>query len=194
MTESIATNMYKVIDNVLSKRDFLNIQNTCFGKLDWVYSKNIAFSLGDNPDPSQYMMNHIFFQNKPFVVSEYINLLFPILRELNVEEFFRCKANFYPKTSEVIEHEYHTDSWGNDQERSHLVALYSVNSNSGYTVLNIGEKIKVESVENRLIIFDGKIEHASTSADDDVRVNLNFCYTSKTRQKKGVKRTPFAYS
>ncbi len=147
MTESIATNMYKVIDNVLSKRDFLNIQNTCFGKLDWVYSKNIAFSLGDNPDPSQYMMNHIFFQNKPFVVSEYINLLFPILRELNVEEFFRCKANFYPKTSEVIEHEYHTDSWGNDQERSHLVALYSVNSNSGYTVLNIGEKIKVENVE-----------------------------------------------
>ena len=55
-------------------------------------------------------------------------------------------------------------------------AIYYLNSNNGSTVFkDSGDK--VESVANRLIVFDGSIEHAGTSCTDDSRrvvLNINY--------------------
>ena len=59
-----------------------------------------------------------------------------------------------------------------DQPTKHTVALFSVNTNNGYTLFENGEK--VVSVENQLVMFDGSIRHCSVAqTDENLRVNIN---------------------
>ena len=59
-----------------------------------------------------------------------------------------------------------------DFPKSHMVGLYSVNTNNGYTLFKDGTKVK--SIENQMVIFDGKREHCSVAqTDTNVRVNVN---------------------
>ena len=54
----------------------------------------------------------------------------------------------------------------------HMVGLYSVNNNNGYTLFEDGTKVK--SVENQMVIFDGSRKHCSVAqTDTNVRVNIN---------------------
>ena len=56
-------------------------------------------------------------------------------------------------------------------------AIYYVNSNDGYTKFETGEI--VESVGNRLVIFDGRIKHCgSTHTNQKYRIVINFNYFS----------------
>ena len=53
--------------------------------------------------------------------------------------------------------------------------MFYLNDNDGVTVLNDGTE--VESVANRLLLFDAsKPHHSTTCTDADRRVNLNFNY------------------
>ena len=55
-------------------------------------------------------------------------------------------------------------------------ATYYLNTNNGYTELKTGEK--VESVENRMLVFDSNIEHQGvTCTDEKRRVLINFNYS-----------------
>ena len=59
-----------------------------------------------------------------------------------------------------------------DFPQKHRVALFSVNTNNGYTLFDNGEKI--QSIENQLVIFDGALKHCSVAqTDTNVRVNIN---------------------
>ena len=72
-------------------------------------------------------------------------------------------------TKEHIYHEFHTD-----RKIPHKVALFYVTDCDGWTVLkNIA---KVECVKNRILLFDGSIEHHSVTSTDDIRcvVNINY--------------------
>ena len=57
--------------------------------------------------------------------------------------------------------------------------IFYLNDNNGYTRLKIDDKIiKIESKQNRLLIMDGEIEHASsTCTDNDMRVVINFNFS-----------------
>ena len=62
-----------------------------------------------------------------------------------------------------------------DNDGPHKVALYYINSNNGYTEFESGETI--QCVKNRLIIFDGSIEHRSvkqTNTKTRVAINTNY--------------------
>ena len=59
-----------------------------------------------------------------------------------------------------------------DMPDPHTVALFSVNTNNGYTLFENGDKIA--SVENQLVIFDGSIKHCSVAqTDKNLRLNIN---------------------
>ena len=75
-----------------------------------------------------------------------------------------------PKTSTPIKTTPH-----NDQSYPHRVLLYSINTNNGCTVLDPeGENIKIPSVANQALFFDGSIKHqAVTQTDENVRFNIN---------------------
>ena len=59
-------------------------------------------------------------------------------------------------------------------DRCKTAVLY-LNTNNGYTKFKTGEQ--VESVENRLVLFDGNVQHAGTTCTDKryrAVFNLNF--------------------
>ena len=76
----------------------------------------------------------------------------------------------YPSTPVITHHEPHVDL-----EYEHKGAIFYINTNNGVTVLEDGTEI--ESIENRLLLFDSSKKHNSTSCTDaKVRVNINFNY------------------
>ena len=92
----------------------------------------------------------------------------PILCSLNFKYLLRAKANCYSQRDKEIITKFHIDD-----ANPHTVALYSINTNNGYTLFENQEKIY--SKENQIIIFDGSIKHASVSqTDTSIRVNVNF--------------------
>ena len=90
----------------------------------------------------------------------------------NFSQVTRIKANFYPHTQEVKEHKPHRDAHTGNRLRG---ALYCFNTCDGYT--GFADGTKVESVENRLILFDSLEDHFSTSTSNaQARINLNINY------------------
>jgi len=84
--------------------------------------------------------------------------------------WMRIKLNFYPHTAEIYEHAQHYD-W----TFSHGAAIFCLNTCDGYT--RIGDDTTIESVENRLYLFDGSIQHNSTTTTNAKgRFNFNFNY------------------
>jgi len=54
-------------------------------------------------------------------------------------------------------------------------AIFYINTNNGWTNFKNGDK--VESVENRLVIFDSNLEHEGVTCTDEIRrLVINFNY------------------
>ena len=76
----------------------------------------------------------------------------------------------YPNTQEIYEHGKHTD-----YDFSHKAAILYINTCDGYTKLADGTKI--DSVENRMLLFDASTPHQSTTTSNTTaRFNINFNY------------------
>ena len=125
---------------------------------------------GNENDDSDFYFVHSLFENNVHshdCSSMFDRILSPILGRLKFNYLIRAKVNLYTKKSEFIQTEMHTDT-----RIPHMVGLYSVDTNNGYTLFEDGTKI--ESVENQMVIFDGKRKHCSVAqTDTNVRVNIN---------------------
>ena len=126
------------------------------------YTNNVSY----RHKKDSFMFNHIFYNNG--VNSSFFEkIVLPLIKPLNVKNLIRAKLNFYTNQKHQIKHVYHTDS-----EEDHKVALYSLNTNNGYTEFENGPIVK--SVANQLCVFDGKLKHRSvTQTDKDSRININ---------------------
>ena len=157
---------YQIIDNALSKQDFLNIKNTIYSNnFSWYFS-NIIASENDNKN---FYFIHCFYDY--FVPkSDFVSILNPILNILKPNSLIRIKANLYPNLGKEIKNDMHTD-----KPYIHKGALFYINTKNGFTELEDGSKI--ESIENRLLLFDSSKKHRSTHCTDKKsRVNINFNY------------------
>ena len=93
-----------------------------------------------------------------------------ILKKLQVKTLIRIKVNSYTREDKLIEHDLHTD-----YDYSNNGAVFSINTCDGYTKFEDGSK--VESVANRLVLFDASKPHCSTNTTNQLRrVNINFNY------------------
>jgi hypothetical protein len=162
-------NKIKVIDNFLSKDEHLHIKSTLLNlDFPWYYSDWVSSSTDKNEE--EFYFEHFFYQNF-CIASNYFEVIKPILNKLEVKSLIRVKANLYPKVS----HELLTNGFHSDQKYSHIGAVYYVNTNDGYTGFEDGTKI--ESIENRIMIFDSSIPHHSTHCTDQkIRLTMNFNY------------------
>ena len=89
--------------------------------------------------------------------SPHFDKIIPTLEKLNIKSLIRVKANLYPYSGETLyEHGMHSDD-----DFSHRAAILSLNTCDGYTKLEDGTK--VESIANRMLIFDGNQKHCSTT-------------------------------
>lgn len=168
---------YEIIDNFLSEDEhifliekFVGIGfNT--GSVNWFLNNLITNSTLVEENHNLYYFTHLFYQEQKIYSDLYENLIGNIfLKKLDVKSLIRAKGNLYPRAHKLTEHGYHKDF-----PFEHKGAIYYINSNDGYTILEDGTKI--ESVANRLLKFDASKPHTSTDCTNDkYRVNINFNY------------------
>ena len=151
----------KIINNLLDKDVVDNIEKTLGGDLfPWYYQNSVAT---DSDTTNFYFTHQIYFYGDQ---SNYFNAIIPILKKLKYKKLIRVKANLYPNINRVIKHPKHVDF--NYPTKG---ALYYLNTNNGPTF--VGNK-KVESIKNRLLLFDASKEHNSvTCTDAKFRLNVN---------------------
>ena len=173
---------YEVIDNFLDEEYFDSLV-TLFTdkdkrgnfKMPWFFQSSIA-KKGLVEDKLFYM-THMFYENN-MPKSNFYDKLIPLLDKLGARCLIRIKANLYPNSEILHEHPMHTDY---DYCRSG--ALLSLNTCDGYTKLKDGTKI--DSVANRILLFDSNEEHCSTTTTNVLaRFNININYIQE--QLKGT--------
>ena len=158
--------MLKVIDDLLKPDDYEILRKTLMedSSFQWEFANGVNM-----PGDGNYQFCHIFYhQFEPR--SQFFYNLFPIINELEPVSIVRIKANLNMKTPERIEYEMHKDV------DDCVTAIYYVNTNNGYTEFQ-SNGMKVESIENRLVIFDSNEKHRAVSTTDTARrVVINFNY------------------
>ena len=189
--------MIKIIDGLIDDIDLRGLQELLTGNsrdgFPWAYN-SYTIEPGTSPwgrsgqeDLDDFQMTHVFYgqeQNgigRPFSI--YFDCVRPILNKIgtrlnniNILSLIRIKANLRsvaPRKDMVIG--YHTDI--SDKASSKITtAIFYVNTNNGYTLFKDTQK-KVESIENRLVIFPANIEHCGVSCTDTKqRIVINFNY------------------
>ena len=162
--------MFKVVDNFLDKKVFKEIQknileNTYF---PWYFSKYTDYLEEKGLDKGKYI--HTFYENNNSN-SKYYSLLLPIIEKLKCVTLMKIKINSTNYSNKIIEGTYHVDN----KHKGTTTAVYYINTNDGYTKFKDGTKI--ESVANRMLIFDSSYWHKSTDCSNQwARLSLNINY------------------
>ena len=162
--------MIEVIDNFLEEDVFKEIEKILMGdKFPWFFNdfKN------DNDDINNFQFTHTVVRGNGNIESKFIQYMKPFFDKLNIKKIFRIKINLTTRTENLFNHLYHTDV-----SFQCTTAIFYINSNNGKTIFKNGEE--VNSVANRMVIFNSNLEHAATShTDEKTRVVINFNYESK---------------
>ena len=165
---------YEVIDNFLDEEYFDSLVTLFTDKegtgnviMPWYFQSSIS-NKNVVEDKLFYMTHMLYDANVP--MSDHYESLFPLLEKLEVRCLIRIKANLFPNTEILHEHPMH---W--DYSYSHSAAILSLNTCDGYTKLEDGTKI--DSVANRILLFDASNEHCSTTTTNvPARINININY------------------
>ena len=180
---------YKVIDNFLDEEYFEslgdlftdkekkgnNLVSRGYIKAEWYFQSSTVNAevlkkqkKTESESKFFYFVHVIYEHSRP--ISNCYNNLLPLLEKLNVRCLLRIQVNLFPNTEILHEHPMHQD-----YEFSNSTALLSLNTCDGYTKLKDGTKI--DSVANRMLLFDPCEEHCSTTTTNvKARFNLNVNY------------------
>ena len=173
--------MIEVFDNFLEPNQFRNLQAEFLSdNMKWTYgpviadSNNLPFLGNITGEPGReynfQFCNALYNRCEP--ISEDFYLISPLLDAINIAALIRVKANLNTRTSKIIEHGYHID-----QNFAHaLSGIFYLNTCDGYTAFEESGR-RVESVANRMLIFDNTLMHTgttTTNCDRRVVININF--------------------
>ena len=189
-----------IIDNFLEEKDFKAYQALiCTTTFDSTFS----WGYGQYHDPqtnvhealiTNYFFTHVFYanglQNSPHlpVMQHFVEKIKTLegppeekqhVKELKtdwnlhggiIKSILRMRANLFVNTSTVYEYQMHTD-----YPFSHSAAILSLNTCDGYTGIEEedGQITKIDSVANRVVLFDaGKNHYSTTTSDANARFNI----------------------
>jgi len=157
----------KIVDNFLPQDYFVHLQRIMTDhNFPWLYNAEVANS-GEIQDHF-YFTHNLFqdFQPTSSIFEEFV----PFFKQLEMNALVRARALLYTNQGRQIVHEKHIDF-----KFPHKTAVFYMNTNNGYTEFEDGTK--VESVENRIVFFDGSRPHnSSTCTDQKIRVVLSINY------------------
>ena len=168
----------QVIDNFLSSEDFNFISSVAMNKdvdRPLPYYPRNTVSHPDDSDvqgPWNWMAISLLYGNHriwhPFFEELEKTLLLNIKKEIyDYRAIIRVKANFYGWTEKVLTHRFHDDFTFDN-----VGAILSLNTCDGFTEFEDGEI--VNSVANRLLVFNAQDMHrSSTTSTDYGRYNIN---------------------
>lgn len=160
---------YEIIENFLEKEQFLHIQEQLMSTkydIPWYFRENMTDKI-DN-----FYFRHVIYGDYiPFSIY-FDTIAKPILKKLNCIAPIQVRANLILAQEKPFQSRFHTD-----KNFKCKTAIYYVNTNNGYTLLDREKKIKVPCEANKILIFDSNLEHAMVSQTDTPRrlvVNLNY--------------------
>ena len=110
--------------------------------------------------------------NKYEINSHAFNLIRPLLDKLNVKAIIQARLNLLIAKETPQFSEFHVD-----YTHGNKTAILYLNTCNGYTEFFDEKKTKVYSQENKIVIFDGQIQHRAVSQTDNKRrivLNLNY--------------------
>lgn len=151
----------KIVDDFLDHHQFSIIRSL-------IMNTNFPWFFGPVTTGSKFhQCTHCFYQlDQPTHLFQDISFF---REKLNVRSLVRIKANLNQRTETIEEHDYHIDF------ADMKTAIFYLNSCDGYTKFKNGQK--VNSVANRVVIFDSNLEHHGTSCTNaPARVVLNLNY------------------
>ena len=158
--------MIEIIDDFLPEEEFKTIQSFMMGgEFRWFYTEGRA-----TRDDGSFLMIHMFFQPDVGSNSDHLDLWNTFMDKVEAKKCKRIKANLTFKTPTIEPASFHYDySQGK-------TAVFYINTNDGYTEFENG--VRVNSVANRVCIFDSNLFHRGTthSEGDHQRVVVNFNY------------------
>ena len=158
--------MIQIIDNFLPEEEFKFIQSFMMGgEFRWFYCKGRTTN-----DDGSFHMVHMFYQPEVGSNSEHLPMWNTFMNKVEAKKCERIKANLTFKTPTIEFGEYHSDY------PDMKTATFYINTNNGYTEFENG--VRVNSVSNRLCIFDSNLKHRGTthSEGDNQRIVVNFNY------------------
>ena len=164
----------QLYDNFLPKEQFELLQNFLLGEdCPWYFNRFTTLRPERSIDAAEAAFRegckftHTFWRDMEGPTSPYYKKLLPLLEKCNAKHVVKIKANLLLKTSEVIEHCFHTDT-----NVDCTTVVYYLNTCDGFTHFENGSKIETE--ENRAVIFNSQIPHGgSTTSNADNRIVLN---------------------
>ena len=174
----------EIIDNFLEEEYFNRLVSTIIGEknphkssgIPWVWGTynpptfEVGKSYSMDEDPQEYLLsNTIYLNNVPQNVPLY-NFTEAFIGAMDdkykIKSLLRIRTNLFVRTNPLYEY-----AWHNDYPFSHSAVIFSLNTCDGYTKMKDGTK--VESIANRMLIFDGSEKHASTTTSNKpARFNL----------------------
>jgi len=170
-------NGIEIIDNFLEQDNFIELQKFFMSPrsqwrlIDFVVSKD-----QDNQKKDGYFVHsfrdlHPITYKDRFPISPNYDVLYSLLdklgKKVNFKQILRIRSSLFTRRERP-----HPDAFHVDYKFDHKVCIFYVNTNNGYTLFKDGEK--VESVANRLLIFDGLKEHATVvQSDTSARYIIN---------------------
>jgi len=164
---------YKIIDNFLEKEDFYKFQEEIFNtnNVPWYYrNSQITDSINDLDDIGYFSL--CFFNNLSSDFTGFNYFLYKIYEKLGCVALVQSRANLVLKQKEVKKLYFHTD-----YPFKCKTAIFYMNNNNGATILDENKKIKINSVENRMVVFDSQIRHSALIQSDTQRrilININY--------------------
>ena len=158
--------MMQIIDNFLPKEEFKSIESLLLGEqFYWFYKEGMTYK-----DDGLFFMVHMFYEPEVGSNSEHLNMWNTFMNKVEAKKCERIKANLMFKTPTIEPAQYHIDY------PDMKTATFYINTNNGYTEFKNG--VKVQSVANRVCIFDSNLEHRGTTHSEGghQRVVVNFNY------------------
>jgi hypothetical protein len=173
--EKIIKNNKLILDNVISNAESEKIKSQIFGVFfNWYYKDYVVADedATENTQDYQFQFTHQFQENGNIVTPmENWEMLFPIFYVIQPMNFIRVKANLIPRAEKIVSHGLHIDTF----TPYSITGIYYVNNNNGCTEFEDGDK--VESKQNRIVLFPSNMQHTGTTCTDAkvrVAININF--------------------
>jgi hypothetical protein len=172
----MSKNIVNIIDNFLPTEIFYPLSEVFLGPdIPWYFLKTVDYDDEDDCDNDKYQFSHSIWEPSVGVSTPFYDVVAPCIEKLNCYSVIRIKSNLNPQTNINKKiGDFHTDTLIPNA----TTAILYLNTNNGYTLFESGDKI--ESIENRVVVFNSQIKHTGVSCTDEkCRVLINFNYFSK---------------
>jgi hypothetical protein len=158
----------KIIDNVVDQEHFSHLKNVMWSnQFPWFMSDGYATTSAEQLELG-FKFTHNFYHEHN-TRSQFFDLLTPLLNIMQPKAFLRIQGVVTPRADKLIKTGYHRDAI------NCVTAIYYLNTTNGN--LHFEDGSEVETLENRLVIFNSNLQHCGTKCtDSDRRTLINFNY------------------